>query len=461
MLFLGIVAAGGVFAGTNPSYTSYELSHAIRIAKVKVLIAEAPLLGPVLAAADACNIPQSQVFVFDIHEPWQAEGDMRSFRWLLEQGEADWERFDDKTISETTSVARLFSSGTTGMPKALDMSHYNFIAQHTMVLEYKPRNFEVSRLLCNPMFHVSIVPRAHTTPLRSGVVTYIMRRFDLESWLRYIWTYKITEINMVPPMVHAVLSRPDLTSKYPLKSVRNSWCGAAPLSREAQERFKKLLRDDAPFNQVWGMSETSCIATMTHYPEYDASGSSGKFLPDLDCKLVDNADNDITGYGVPGEICVRGPTIVRGYFENEEATRASWDEDGYFHTGDIAYCDPKTLGWHIVDRKKDLIKVRGFQVAPAELEGVLLSHPSIIDAAVIGVPKADGSSELPRAYVVKMPGAAVEEQDLHGFIGENLARYKRLDGGVVFVDSIPKNASGKILKVPLRERAKVEMRAKL
>lgn len=317
------------------------------------------------------------------------------------------------------------------------------------------------------MFHVSNVPRAHTSPLRGGMKTYVMRRFELESWLRNIERFGITEANAVPPMVIAVINSP-LTQKYSLKSVRNGWAGAAPLAAEPQARFKALLRPDAPFNQVWGMSETSCIATMIHYPEHDPTGSVGRFLPNLDAKLVDDDGNDITDYDVVGELCVRGPLIVKGYFGNEEANRLAWDKDGYFHTGDIAIRKRENGLWYIVDRKKELIKVRGFQVAPAELEGVLLSHPDIADAAVLGIPAGgpgasagEKGSELPRAYLVLKKENRLTENDVQRFMGEKLAKYKQLEGGVRFLGAIPKNASGKILKKELREMVKRELGAKL
>lgn len=276
-------------------------------------------------------------------------------------------------------------------------------------------------------------------------------------------------------MVIQVINSP-LSKKYSLASIRNSWVGAAPLAAEPQARFKALLRPDTPFNQVWGMSETSCIATMTHYPEHDATGSVGDFLPNHDAKLVDDAGSDITAYDTRGELCVRGPLIVKGYFNNPEANHLAWDTDGYFHTGDVAVRRRETNQWYIVDRKKELIKVRGFQVAPAELEGVLLSHPLISDAAVIGVPAggahahahahddanaAYAGSELPRAYVVVKHGASLGEDPVHAYIKGKLAGYKQLAGGVRFVHAIPKNASGKILKKDLKEMARREMGAKL
>lgn len=340
--------------------------------------------------------------------------------------------------------------------------------------------------MCTPMFHVSNVPRAHTSPLRSGLVTYVMRRFELESWLRNVQQYRITEAMMVnlpseflifhlsltkpfqvPLMVIQIIKSP-LTKKYSLKSIRNAWAGAAPLAPEPQRTFKALLSPSAPFNQVWGMSETSCIATMIHYPEYDPTGSVGRFLPNLDAKLVDDNDKDITDFDIAGELCVRGPVVVKAYFGNEKANKFSWDADGYFHTGDIAVRKRKNGLWYIVDRKKELIKVRGFQVAPAELEGVLMTHPDIADAAVIGIPAGgpcasagEQGSELPRAYVVKKKGASVTEGDVKRFMEGKLAKYKQLEGGVKFIDIVPKNASGKILKKDLRELAKREVGAKL
>lgn len=158
----------------------------------------------------------------------------------------------------------------------------------------------------------------------------------------------------------------------------------------------------------------------------------------------------------------RGPTVINGYHNAPDVNAASYDSDGYYHTGDTALCDSKTKKWYIVDRKKELIKVRGFQVAPAELEGILTSHPQIVDAGVIGVVREKNGSELPRAYVVRRPGEEgrkLGEEEVNKWMKGKLASYKRLDGGVVFIDAIPKNASGKILKRVLRDMAAVELGA--
>jgi 4-coumarate--CoA ligase len=395
-------------------------------------------------------------------------------------------RFTNPTTSKTTNAMLSFSSGTTGLPKAVQLTHHNLIAEHTLLFEDHPIGYDVRRLLVLPFFHVASTPTTMLSPLRQGVTTYVMRRFELEPYFQNIGRYTITEILVVPPIAITIIMSP-LREKYSLKSVKYAICGAAPLDKGPQARLQALLAPDAPFTQVWGMTETSCISSHIPWPEHDMTGSVGKFLKNLDVKLVDDEGKDISAPDTRGELCIRGPIVTNGYFENEEANKRDFDNEGYFHTGDIAYVDGKTELWYIVDRKKvrshivypallyqssvfanattqELIKVRGFQVAPPELEAALLSHPSIIDAAVIGIPAPSSSrdGELPRAYIVQRPGTAkLTEQEVVAYAGTRLAGYKRLEGGVRFLDAIPKTASGKILKRELREMAKLEGKARL
>jgi acyl-CoA synthetase (AMP-forming)/AMP-acid ligase II len=343
---------------------------------------------------------------------------------------------------------RLFTSGTSGLPKAAISSHMNFIAEHELVFEHSMvGDYEHVNLFALPMFHAAIAPRVHTSTfkMRNGDKVYIMRRFDLEKFMQSMDEYKVTDLTVVPPIAVALIMSP-LSKKYSMKSVKQGMVGAAPLRPEPQARLKALLGQGATMTQVWGMTETTCVCSRFEYPESDDTGSVGYLVPNIDAKLVDDEGKDISAYDVRGELCVKGPTVIQGYFENEKANVESFDDEGFFRTGDIAYCDSKTKKWFIVDRKKELIKVRGFQVAPPELEGLLLGHPDIVDAAVIGVPGGEGS-ELPRAYVVRKPGAdekALTEEVVKEWVGSKLASYKRLEGGVRFVDAIPKNASGKV-----------------
>ncbi|OAP56935.1 hypothetical protein AYL99_09047 [Fonsecaea erecta] len=502
VLFLGILAAGGTFAGTNPSYTSFELKHHLKTAGAKYVVAEPELLDAIKAASEDCGIPDSNFRIFNVKGQAVPQG-FQSWEELMEHGERDWDRFDSEEIASTTPAAFLFSSGTTGLPKAAVVSHHNLVAQHTLAIAPDVVPWQVRRLLYMPMFHAAIVPVGHTTPFKAGHETYVMRRFEMEEFLHSIQEFKITDLSISPPVVVMALASP-LLNRYDLTSVK--WCrsGSTSLGKVHQREFEKHLAPDGVFNQVWGMTETTCVASRFWYPESDSTGSIGRFIPNLDVKLVDEQGNDITAMGAKGELLVRGPTVIRGYYQNPAANRDAFDDEGYFRTGDIISCGriaddnnsntgqtddagtadetvdetPATAKWYIHDRKKELIKVRGFQVSPAELEKVILQHPAIADAAVIGVkvyhdaaPSSSSVSsstsvdsgkdgEHPRAYVVLKPGRTATEADVKEWCARHLAKYKALTGGVRFSDALPRNAGGKLLKGVLREQAAKEARSK-
>ncbi|KAK5086995.1 Acyl-CoA synthetase actt5 [Lithohypha guttulata] len=459
MLFLGGVGAGGIFSGMNPAYRAAEVRHHVKTADVKFFICEPEFLEPLLQVLQAeVSDWREKLFVFDTRPEQVVPSGLRSWRWLFEQGSDNWDVLVDEQTVRNTEVSRLTTSGTTGPPKFAMQSHFNGTSYHTLISEGRDVSWEPRALSVLPSFHVATVPAVHVSPLHSGHKIWIMRRFELEEYLKAIQTHQITDLGMAPPLVIAIINSP-LTKKYSLKSVRRIGCGAAPLDAESQNRLQALCANDCVFTQVWGMTETTSALSIFRYPEMDSTGSVGNiFLPGTDVKLVDDDGKDITEFDTRGEICVRGPTIVKGYLNNAKANAESWDEEGYFHTGDILYCDRRTKKWYVVDRKKELIKVRGFQVAPPELEGLLLSHPDIADCAVIGVPGKSTHDERPRAYVVKQSGAKLNEEVVRSLVKENLASYKALSGGVVFVSEIPKSPSGKILKRILREQAVMEMK---
>ncbi|KAJ5897209.1 hypothetical protein N7504_007497 [Penicillium tannophilum] len=459
ILVLAIIGAGGVYTGSNPSYTPNELAHHVRAAECKFLISEPEILDNLLSAAKLVGISSENVWIFDNVAQTVPPG-QKSWKTLMEHGEEDWVRFNDLKTAEATTAARLFSSGTTGLPKAVMITHYNLIAQHELAVDLHPRSYPLSRIIALPVFHASAAPATHISTLKAGQEAYMMRRFNLEEFLSNVEKFNVTDLAMVPPIVIAVLMSPFSKKRPFLKKVQGAMCGAAPLDKDLQARFRSMMADGSPFTQVWGMTETSCVATMFPYPEHDDTGSVGRLIPNLEAKLIDDDGNNISAYGVRGELCVRGSTVTPGYFKNPEANAQSFDSDGWYKTGDIAYCDEANRKWYIVDRKKELIKVRGFQVAPPELEAVLLSHPQIVDAAVIGITFPNANTEFPRAYVVRRPGNAGEkitELDVQEYVLERLARFKALTGGVKFVGSIAKNPSGKILKRVLREDAKKEI----
>jgi len=256
LLFLAVVAAGGVWAGTNPAYTAHELTHALKVAKVKFVIAASDVLASMENAMTAAGLAKDRLVIFNPSgEP--APAGSRQWADLLTYGEQDWVRFDDLQTSKSTESARLFSSGTTGLFKAASYSHYNFVAQHTLFYEAQDRPWRAVRVLALPMFHAAAAPTAFCTPLRMGEKAYVMPRFDLEKWLWAMQEYKCTDLVVVPPQAVAVVNS-GLAKKYDLSSIRDARAGAAPLDAKLQARFQKLLRPDAPFTQVWGMTETSC-----------------------------------------------------------------------------------------------------------------------------------------------------------------------------------------------------------
>jgi 4-coumarate--CoA ligase len=322
---------------------------------------------------------------------------------------------------------------------------------------------------------VGVLPQVLVSAIKEGREMYIMRRFDLVPYLKYHAKYKLTETFMVPPMVVSIVmsgladeKSPNYDPSCSLRTVMNGTVGAAPCSADMQQRFHALLNKDATFSQVWGMTETTSMAAIVPWDVArkmgrgemnEGWGNVGKPLPGNQMKLIDENGNDVTESG-RGELCVKGPTVVKGYYENEAGTKASWDDEGYFKTGDVIRIDPKTGLLYVTERVKELIKVRGFQVAPAELEGELTAHPEIVDAAVIAK-QGDNDSELPKAFIVRRNGAKLNEQQVQAYMKERLAGYKQLTGGVVFVDEIPKSASGKILRRVLREQEKQPRSSKL
>ncbi|KAA8652842.1 hypothetical protein EYZ11_003322 [Aspergillus tanneri] len=460
MLVLAIIGVGGIFTGTNPAYTTLELAHHYKASRTRFVIAEPELLDPVQGAMKQLHMSPEHLRVFNVHDQPVPAG-LQAWTHLLDHEEADWVRFYDAHTCRRTAAGRLFSSGTTGLPKAVTITHQNLIAQHELVFEVHPKPYRVSCVMPLPIFHAAAAPLAHISVLKAGQPIYMMRRFDLLGYLRAVETHQATEAILVPPIVIAIVMNPLSSERGYLKSLRFACCGAAPLDRDMQARFRKLMAPDAPFTQVWGMTETCCIAMHFPYPEPD-DGSVGRLGANMEAKLVNEQGENISAYNVRGELCVRGPTVTPGYFNNEAANAESFDDDGWFHTGDIAYCDSQTRKWYIVDRKKELIKVRGFQVAPPELEAVLLSHPLIVDVAVIGLRGIVPDEELPRAYVVRRPGGeALTEDEVKEHLLSRLAKYKALTGGVRFVDAIPKNASGKILKKVLREESQKEIGQKV
>jgi acyl-CoA synthetase (AMP-forming)/AMP-acid ligase II len=288
-----------------------------------------------------------------------------------------------------------------------------------------------------------------------GWTLVVMPTFSLEKFCSIIQDYRITMGYVVPPVV-LMLAKSPLVSNYDLSSIRMMNSGAAPLTRDLVDAVYERLK--IPVKQGYGLSETS---PTTHIQTWEAwkttIGSVGLLLPNQTAKYMSAEEKELP-VGETGELWIKGPNIFLGYLNNAEGTKNALTEDGYFKTGDVGHQDSDG-NFYITDRVKELIKYKGFQVPPAELEGILIGHPDIDDVAVIGVMHHEQATEVPRAYVV--PAKGVEggrhtERKIVEWLGKKVASHKRLRGGVRFVDMVPKSASGKILRRVLKERAKEE-----
>jgi len=284
----------------------------------------------------------------------------------------------------------------------------------------------------------------------------VMNKFDLAQYLEMIQKHKATLLHVVPPVILALAKHP-LVSKYDLSSLKKVSCGAAPLGKELQEEVEKRIPNSI-FQQGYGMTELSPVSHAP-YPAKVVRGSVGVLVPNCIAKIVDQSGKSLTA-GRAGELCIKGPNVMKGYFNNPTATSNTIDADGFLRTGDIAMVDANGI-FYIVDRLKELIKYKGFQVPPAELEDVLISHPHIADACVIPVVDVE-AGEIPKAYVVLKPDAKISEEELKEWFDQRVSPYKKLRGGIKFVNEVPKSAAGKLLRRLLIERDRAELiRAKL
>jgi len=383
------------------------------------------------------------------------------------------EKFDAEHANETVYLC--YSSGTTGKPKGVETTHRNLTAVLDQAIplfpEMKPGRDTMIGVL--PFYHIYGIIKLVHLPFLTGTPVAILPRFDPDAFCATIEKYKVTVALIVPPIL-VVLSRHPAVDKYDLSSISTLFSGAAPLgaalSQQVIERLMSKRKIKSPIHicQGYGLTETSPTTHLVE-PAHAARklGTVGVLLPNLEARLVVDGDGDgliDAEEGQPGEIWVRGPSVMKGYLNNEAATRDSITPAGWFKTGDIAVRDSEGF-YTIVDRRKELIKYKGFQVPPAELESVLLTNPEISDAAVIGVDSLKEATELPRAYVVAAdPGAVKSEADKKAFalkvqnwVRTQVAKHKFLRGGVIVIDSIPKSPSGKILRRELRERAKGEL----
>lgn len=454
IFFLGIVGAGGRFTGSNPAYTATELSHILNTSNSEILITRKAQLEVAKEAAAMSGLPLQNILIFDPDTEQSCIDGFVTVAHLLTSTPISLPEFNDKEKSTTTIVSLMSTSGTTGLPKMAARSHSNWVSENQAITDIVRKPYEVRRLLCIPFFHAFAAPLALVDALRSGHTTYVMRRFDEAFFFKLVMHHCITETAIAPPLIIRFLNMAE-TARDRLRSLRLVWCAGAPLPIcTHNEALRTLFAPGTRINQVWGMTEGGWMSTF-HHPETDATGSVGRLIAGFEAQIVNSKGKNVVGPGATGELWVRGPGIMLGYYENAQATKDTITRDGWLKTGDIgSICNGKV---YLIGRSKDLIKVRGWQVAPAELEGTLLSHSDICDAAVLGV-EVEHASEIPRAYVVRKLGSSITADEVKAHLLKYLARYKVADCQVRFRDSIPKSSTGKTLRKSLAEEIHKEQR---
>lgn len=453
----GTLRAGGVVSGASPAYNVEEMTYALKTGEAKFLFTVPGSMQVAAAAAKNAGIPQEHVFLL--------EGKMEGFTTmsqLLEIGKSygtsgQIEQFRLPPGKKNKDVCGFlsFSSGTTGLPKAVMIAHSNVIAQCLQVKQITPDTLR--RILAVlPLFHITGLVHQLHLPVLLNANVYMLPSYTMESMLQTVQDYKLEEMLLVPPILIRMVREEKTLSKYDLSSLRRFSSGAAPLSAEILALLQKRFPGTG-FKQGYGMTE-SCSCITAHPPEfydYKYAFRVGTIVASTEVKIVEPDTGKECGLNEPGEIWARGPQIVMGYLNNKKATDETFDKDGFLHTGDIGTIDELGL-ITITDRLKEMIKVKGIGVAPAELEDLLLGHPDVEDVAVLGITD-DYSGERPKAYVVLQPSKRDQPEavakGLIKYVQDKKVRHKWITE-IEVVNEIPKSPSGKILRRVLRDMSR-------
>ncbi|KAF2159480.1 hypothetical protein M409DRAFT_30101 [Zasmidium cellare ATCC 36951] len=470
-LLFGIICAGGVYSAASPSSTVSELARQVKIAKSKVIVCGKEHVDVARRAAVECGLPLENVLLLDSTEgSWKLES-VEGRVNAISREKLPWKRLTHPLELKRSLIVILWSSGTTGLPKGVMLSHTNLVAESYLVAlpgrEYVAREMEkgtyepkeYTTLAHLPISHIAGLFGYLIGPIYSAGTVYWMRKYEWKELLNNLQKFKITMFYTVPSIWLRISKAEEVrTGGEHFKFLEGASTGAAPMDSKLQHAANARLGDGKSVfvGQTWGLSETTGAVTAPLKEAPDNTGSIGWILPSVELRIVDEQYKDVKP-GEEGELLVRSSLVTNGYYENEEATKGTF-VGGWFCTGDIGVL--REDKFYVVDRKKELLKYKGLQVAPAELENVLFTHPQIREAAVVGIPAPDDpGTDLPRAYVVPVDRSKISEDEVKEYVKARLAPYKQLRGGVAFIEEIPKNAIGKFLRRELRERAKKEVRA--
>ncbi|XWS25984.1 hypothetical protein CRYUN_Cryun27aG0114600 [Craigia yunnanensis] len=437
---LSVMSLGAIITTTNPLNTAAEIGKQIADSKPVLAFTIRQLL-PKIAGS---TIP---IVLLDDHVNRNVgEAKIVTTLHQMMKTEPSGSRVRDRVNQDDTATL-LYSSGTTGASKGVVSSHRNLIAMVQTVLSRFGLE-EGERFICTvPMFHIYGLVAFATGLLASGSTVIVLSKFEMHDMLSTIEKYRATYLPLVPPILVAMVNAADqIRKKYDLSSLHSALSGGAPLSKEVIEGFLEKY-PNVKILQGYGLTESTGIGASTDSLEESRRyGTAGMLSPSMEAKIVDPDSGKALTLNQTGELWLRGPSIMKGYFGNSEATTLTLDSEGWLKTGDLCYIDDNGFIF-VVDRLKELIKYKGYQVPPAELEALLLSHPEILDAAVIPFPDKE-VGQFPMAYVVRKAGSNLSETAVMDFVARQVAPYKRIRK-VAFVASIPKNPSGKILRKDL------------
>ncbi|XP_011864960.1 PREDICTED: 4-coumarate--CoA ligase 1-like [Vollenhovia emeryi] len=439
---------GAIVAPYNPSYTEYEFQHVLNIGKPRIVLVSqrtedrlAKMLPKLswkmeLIQLDAQPLTANVLSLTNI---------------LNDEPGVNYMKYKAVDIGDASRhpLVILCSSGTTGLPKGVTLSHKNLMAFIVKIVKPEYMDLRVNdRILMLLPFYHGYALGTMILGLYASCSVIVMPAFEPKLFLTLVQEHRITHLPLVPPVLTFLAKHP-LVDRYDFRSVRELICGAAPLAKDVIAAVKARIGVKCVRNG-YGMTELSIVSGLSGRDDDDSyeNPETGVLLPGFRGKVVDVETQETLEAGQTGEICYIGEQVMLGYWNNPEATRQTIDQDGWLHTGDIGYFDNRGR-LHVVDRVKELIKYKGYQVSPSEIETVLLSHRAIKDAAVVAKPD-ERNGEIPVAFVVKQPGATITAQDVQEFVKQKLSPQKWLYGGVQFVDAIPKSAAGKILRRELQ-----------
>ncbi|CAL5199342.1 unnamed protein product [Lathyrus oleraceus] len=451
LTFLGASYRGTAITTANPFYTSSELAKQATATKTKLIVTQSAYVNKIKEFAKINNI--KIVCIDDSSSPSSSEEKDGVVDFFVLTN-ADENEAPEVKINPNDVVALPFSSGTSGLPKGVMLTHENLVTTIAQLVDGEnPHQYTNSEdvLLCVlPMFHIYALNSILLCGIRAGAAVLIVEKFEIKTVLELIEKYKVTVVSFVPPIVLALVKSGE-SHRYDLSSIRVMITGAAPMGMELEQAVKDRMPQTV-LGQGYGMTEAGPLSISLAFakePFKTKPGACGTVVRNAEMKIVDTE----TGVSLPrnkaGEICIRGTKVMKGYLNDLEATKKTIDKDGWLHTGDIGFVDNDDELF-IVDRLKELIKYKGFQVAPAELEALLIAHPNISEAAVVPL-KDEVAGEIPVAFVVRSNGSKISEDEIKQYVSQQVVFYKRINR-VYFTDAIPKAASGKILRKELTAR---------